>query len=664
MNPLLANFKKNWALWLVLLGLLLIIGWLGTKSWRLYRLSQNFQAHQTTAKSLLAGGMTELNPDTAVQLTHDLRRDVVALRDETAIFMPLTPYLTWLPRVGPLMGDAQNLMTMADAGTETAVLLVDAFAPALVIVQDDTLGAARLPQLVQVLSDAEPAVAQARLSLAQVAEARAALTITDEWPWTLRQLLETGDRYLPLAQEGLTMTQVAPALLGRDGLRTYLLLAQNEEEIRATGGFISGAGLLSLENGRILDVVFADAYQVDDYLNKPYAFPPEPFYDFMGLELFLFRDSNFWPDFPTSAEQLMTLYTYGQGTELDGIIAFDQRFMQLLIAVFGEVEVDELELILTAQNIRQQLREAWAAGDAEADADVQWLETRKSFMGPMAAALRLKVEQDLGSIDPRALLDLLAEGTGQKHLQIYMRDPDVALALAQAGWDGRLTAVPEQDILLVVDQNMGYNKVNALIEQTISYDITLADAGETTTAVVNVIYTHPGEDTGEPCNPSLPAYREGLQYATLVNRCYWNYQRIYSPPGSTLQNASQHPVPGEMLLTTRPWSGQAQASTGENGLTTFANFFLLERTSTLTTTYRYTIPTSAIISSQPDGTRRYTLALPKQAGAKPHPIQVVITLPHGTEMRHTTPTPTAVDGQTLVFETLLDENKRIIIDFE
>ena len=664
MNPILANFKKNWAIWLVLLGLLLIIGWLSAKGWRLYRLSQNFQAHQTTAESLLADGLTEIDPNTAVQLTHDIRRDVVALRDETAIFMPLTPYLTWLPRVGPLMGDAQNLITMADAGTETAVLLVDALAPVLIILQDDSLGTERLPQLVQILKDAEPAVAQARLSLAQVAEARAALTITEEWPWTLRRILEMGDQYLPLAQEGLTMAQVAPSLLGHDELRTYLLLAQNEEEIRATGGFISGAGLLSLDNGRILDVVFADAYQVDDYLNKPYAFPPEPFYDFMGLELFLFRDSNFWPDFPTSAEQLMTLYTYGQGTELDGIIAFDQRFMQLLIAVFGEVEVEELELTLTAQNIRQQLREAWAAGDAEADADVQWLETRKSFMGPMAAALRQKVEQDLGSIDPRALLDLLEEGTGNKHLQLYMRDPAVALALAEAGWDGRITAVPGQDILMVVDQNMGFNKVNALIEQTISYDIRLASAGETSTAVIDVTYTHPGQDTGEACNPSLPAYREGLQYATLVNRCYWNYQRIYVPSSSELQTASQHPVSGEMLLTTRPWSGQAQVSTGENGLTTFANFFLLERASTLTTTYRYTIPTSAIIIDQPDGTRRYTLALPKQAGAKTHPLQVVVTLPDGTEIRHTTPAPTAVDGQTLVFEMFLDENKRITIDFE
>ncbi|MCA9980886.1 MAG: hypothetical protein KDD89_08635, partial [Anaerolineales bacterium] len=110
--------RRNWALWLVLLGLVLLVGWLGYKAWRLYTIGNNLRAHQTTAETLLADGVSNIDPATAVQLTHDLRRDVVALRDEVSPFLFLTPYLTWLPEVGPMMGDADNLLIMADAGTE------------------------------------------------------------------------------------------------------------------------------------------------------------------------------------------------------------------------------------------------------------------------------------------------------------------------------------------------------------------------------------------------------------------------------------------------------------------------------------------------------------------------------------------------------------------
>ena len=85
-------------------------------------------------------------------------------------------------------------------------------------------------------------------------------------------------------------------------------MAQNEDELRATGGFLTGAGIVTVENGRIVDLSFLDSNYVDNYWVKPYDFPPQPLYDYMGLEMLLFRDANYWPDFPTSARKAMDLY--------------------------------------------------------------------------------------------------------------------------------------------------------------------------------------------------------------------------------------------------------------------------------------------------------------------------------------------------------------------
>ena len=63
------------------------------------------------------------------------------------------------------------------------------------------------------------------------------------------------------------LTAVLPEILGENGPRTYLLIAQNENELRPTGGFISGSGTLVVENGAIQSIEMIDANNVDELVN-------------------------------------------------------------------------------------------------------------------------------------------------------------------------------------------------------------------------------------------------------------------------------------------------------------------------------------------------------------------------------------------------------------
>ncbi|MCB0036498.1 MAG: DUF4012 domain-containing protein, partial [Anaerolineales bacterium] len=329
----------------------------------------------------------------------------------------------------------------------------------------------RLPALIQVLDDAQPYIAQAADSFDELVEIRHTLGDTSQFPETAQQLLALMDEQTPFAQDGLQIAQVLPAIMGQEGTRTYLIVAQNEDEIRPTGGFISGVGTLVVEQGNLVSLDFTDAYQVDNTGNlAAYNWPPQPLYEFMQSEYFLFRDSNFWPNFPTSAQSMIALYELGQNKQVDGVIAIDQHFLELLVVALEPVQIPELEMTLTSANIRENLQTAWETGSE----DALWVTSRKAFMGPMANAILQKVLQDPASINPLLLARALQTGIDGRHIQLYMVDPQIQKTLTAVGWDGRLAPLPNQDNLLIVDSNLGFNKVNAIIEKSITYHVQLA----------------------------------------------------------------------------------------------------------------------------------------------------------------------------------------------
>ncbi len=346
----------------ILAGFLILAVWISLKAWRVYQAAQSLIGVQQEAQTLMAGGFKALDPDAAEALVVGARADIVTLRDELGIFRPLAPYLGWVPRLGPALVASPYLMDMADAGSEAGVLAVSSLKPALAILQGEDFSGARLGELLPVLTVAAPQLELAAAGIQDYQIARAGLAEAipqEQLPWRVKQFLELSDEWLPAAEDGLRLAPYLPVLLGQDGPRRYLILAQNEDEMRATGGFLTGAGVITVQDGQIIDLTFRDANQVDNWRDKPYDFPPQPLYDFMGLELFLFRDANYWPDFPTSAQKAMDLFVYGQDSApLDGAIAIDQEFLRTLVDATGPVPIDRQVLVFKEKKLQDTLNQA------------------------------------------------------------------------------------------------------------------------------------------------------------------------------------------------------------------------------------------------------------------------------------------------------------------
>lgn len=646
--------QKQFTRWLILAGTLLVIAWLALKGWRIYRAADSLLARQTEAEILLAGGLPDIDGDAAEALVLGVRQDLLVIKRETAVFLPLTPYLGWLPRVGPLVTQARPLLEMADAGTETAAFALRGLKPALAVLQNDDLaGMDKMAGLITVLADARPDLAAAASAFDRYVAARASLNNPADLPWRAQTLLTQADAYQPLVQDGLRVAQMLPGFMGIEGPRSYLLLAQNEEELRPTGGFIAGAGVLTVENGRIQQMNFADANYVDDYLGKPYAFPPQPLYDFMQLELFLLRDANFWPDFPTSAQMALDLYSYGQDLPpLDGAIAFDQQFMLLFVEALGEVYIPEEAVTINSRNVIAAMQEAWSYEEGQEVG--QWVRDRKEFLGTFANAMMQKVQNDFGNIDPLLLAQNIATAVQTRHLQIYLTEPELAAVLHAVNWDGRYENKTGQDVLGVVDTNVGYNKVNSLIARQISYQVDLYSLQ----ARLNVTYQHNGTPENKPCYQGTP-YTGGISYDERINTCYWNYLRIYAPEGTQLLAATQHVIPGETMYTGVDWREAAQIIAEPVPLTVIANAFMLPWAQTLTSSYSYQLPSSVI---QPvNGGQQYQLTVYKQAGTPAQPLEVVIQLPPGASWVSANLPPTTLTATAATFSMALDSNLQLQI---
>jgi len=592
---------------------------------------------QDVAQTIPSDGIYTLDFDQIESLLIDARRDIAAVHSSMKPIYGILPYLSWIPEVGPLLASTPELMTMANIGSYAAIELLEGFKPAVTLLQNNSGSNPMLTnQLLEIVEGAEPNIRNALKAVEGMSSVREELGDAAELPWRIQTILDTFDEELPTLENALRLSTVLPEIMGKDEKRNYLIIAQNEDEIR-----------------EVVSIEFSDANLVDDYLHKPYDFPPQPFFEFMGMDIFLFRDSNFWPDFPVSAEQAMDLYTLGQDTPVDGVIAIDQEMIKILLDVVGPLFVPELERTLAASNVISEMRAQW---NPTPGSEANWMAERKAFMGPMADAIRQRIEDDMASIDLMSLIRSLENAADQRHLQIYMRDPDVADVLAETGWDGHFENSNGQDYLLVVDMSLGFNKVSAVVDSEISYHVTLSDDGQPT-ANLTMRYTHTGEPSPDPCWHGT-AYTNQITYSDLLNDCYWNYVRVYVPLGSALTASSHNPVPAEQLLSGLPWEGSARlADESTEKFVVFDAFYLVEQGQEMVGDIHYTLPDAVSLVS--DDGYVYRLEVGKQGGVKPHPISIRLTLPAGADFVDATPEPSFIGGQDIVFSEILSEDMSI-----
>lgn len=276
----------------------------------------------------------------------------------------------------------------------------------------------------------------------------AAARLNTVGPTTIPQLtsaLEQGreqiGRLSALTDMASRVADVAPSMLGigsggngsgggnGGASRTYLILAQNNAELRATGGIASSWGTLTVTNGRLRltdfatppsDAVFG-AGEVSGVLT---ADERNLFSTNMATD---YQDLNFTPDFTRTGELASEIWERAGNGKVDGVISVDPVFLGRLLAVTGPVSLDStitsavlgLEqgdggantLTLSAENAAEVLlNRIYLTGAAQDEQD--------AFFSSAAAQVFDHVLHHLDG-KGRSLMKVVREAADDGHLYVY-----------------------------------------------------------------------------------------------------------------------------------------------------------------------------------------------------------------------------------------------------
>jgi len=648
---------RNRQLGLICLGigvglLATTLGWL---AYRVDLIGQRLEAADTHVAALQDSLQAEAIDKTLIhQHLVELQRQVDGLVADAGPFIAVLPHLRWVPVHGGDLATAPSLLRLADRLVDAAVTMSDILAPV-----DTGAGAAALPALAHSLADAERQGRLAHLEalLADAQAARASIDADSLSP-RLRQRVGLVDEHLSRLRQALPLLRQAPDMLGAYCPRTYLLLGQNQDELRPTGGYITVAGHLVLDQGRITAIEMRDSYAVDD-LSVPYPRPPGPLYTTMGADLWLLRDANWSPDFPTSARQAAELYWLGRRVAVDGVIAFDQAALPLLLKGLEPVEVTTQGGVdqVTAQNVNDLLRLRWAPEPGQ-DVSGEWWAQRKSFMLSLTQAILERLQQAQGDVKPLPLLQGIDQGLRRKHILIASDHPAWEQALAILGWDGGIPP-GTGDLIAAIDANVGFNKASAVVERQADYQVTLHADGSAT-AYASLVYRHASEKGVSACQIT-PRYEP--VYTDMMDRCYWNYVRLLVPKGAELRSAPHVAVPEDMVLRGGGTLGQVDVEALPTGHAAWGQLFLLAPGETAALDFTYELPTGTA-TRQPDGTWLYHLRLPKQPGTDRPLWQVSVRLPQEACLLSSTPGAASFDNRTgLMYELLQETDLEIVVRY-
>lgn len=311
----------------------------------------------------------------------------------------------------------------------------------------------------------------------------------------------------------LAVADVLPELMGFDGKKTYLVLFQNNMELRPGGGFIGSYGLLSLEQGRVREFSVHDVYDADGQL-KGHVEPPFALRRYLGASNWFLRDSNFSVDFPESAREAANFLYLETGQKVDGVIGVDVSYVRDLLIAIGPVSLPDYNQTITGDNffpvVESEIKDGFFPGSTQ----------KKDILTAVYARLNEKLFAS-EKMPPYAVLAATVTGIDGKHVLFSFPDPTLQKVFVVNNFAGSVRDDRSADegsvidSLLLSEANVGANKANYYVRRSISQDVSIAEDGRVTEAVT-VTYQHTGTEKS----------RFGGDYK--------NYLRVVLPMNTTL----------------------------------------------------------------------------------------------------------------------------------
>lgn len=404
------------------------------------------------------------------------------------------------------------------------------------------------------------------------------------------QLLELEEKMKEasiLMNKVLPISEMLPKLAGYPNKSNYLIVLQNSDELRPTGGFIGTYGILQMDSGVIERLDTHDIYHMDmPVQDKVSVEPPAPMKKYLGVDKWYMRDSNWSPDWSESAQKIEWFYDLENSkfpkpdiNNFVGVIGITPDFVNNLLEFTGPLEVNGE--IYTKDNFVDLLQYKVEKGYVFLGVP-SW--HRKEEVGDILS--KLKKELLNMPIDRLPeIINLIDDNLAQKNVLFHFNDLGIQEVAKNSNYSGEIKKT-DGDFIMMVDANMAAYKTDAVMGKSIEYSLDQGVNGLFAKLKINYIH------------------RGSFDWKTTR---YRSYTRVYVPKGSQL---------------IKSWGGSDEpvVSYDEGDKTVFAGFISIEPGKINNIYLEYKLPDS--IKMKAIAQKKYSLYVQKQPGLKIEELKV------------------------------------------
>jgi len=407
------------------------------------------------------------------------------------------------------------------------------------------------------------------------------------------------------------------AILGENKAKKYLLIFQNNSEMRATGGFIGTYGLLSLDQGRVKNLFIDGIFNPDGQLTVNVV-PPQPIQKISTA--WSMHDANWFADFPTSAKKLAWFYEKTGGETTDGVISLTPTVIERLLKITGPIAMPEYGVKLDADNFV-----ALTQYEVEVNYDKAQNQPKKILADFAPKFLdKLSAEIENNNVE---VLKVINDCLKEKHILLYFSDAELEKFVVNQGWGGELKESP-QDYLAVVDSNIDGRKTDRVIDENIKLSSQIEPDG----AVIDTLTV-------------TRHHQGGVSQLDWFNHVNPDYLRAYLPKGAELISVSGQTkeivkapidytqagfkIDSDVAVDEQTMWVDAGSGTQifeETGKTVFGNWVYVSPGETVTLVYQYRLPYKLNVSGRDIN---YSILAQKQSGSVGRQMEFEVIWPTG-----------------------------------
>ena len=325
-----------------------------------------------------------------------------------------------------------------------------------------------------------------------------------------------------IAGRATTASRVVPQLL--QGKHTYLLIFQNNAEIRATGGLPGAYARLDVDNGSIKLGQQGAGASLGDLPDKAGPLTAEEDSLFTDKLVTDFRDVNFTPDFPRAAEIAAAIIKQQVGYDVDGVLSLDPVTLSYLLKGIGPVQLEDGTRLTADNAVDVLLNNVYVNYPEGAQQDAFFAgATQKIFDRVLS-----------GAGDPTMLLEALTKGATERRISVWSREPAVADELAGTPLAHEL---PTGD---AAKSAIGYY-LNDATGAKMQYYLKSAVSGKSSKCTADGVQTYTTEvslaSTAPADAATLPVSIQGPGFGAVPGSMLMNLY-VYGPTGGKITKIS------------------------------------------------------------------------------------------------------------------------------